>query len=73
MIEADLPTIVENLKYIKKFNIAEYPKRDWVDAKESVENAEFEVIALLIHMNMMSEDMIKKIDIESWKEYRDSK
>lgn len=72
-IEREIPSIKRNLEYIKKFNLAEYPKRDWVDAKESLQEAELDILMFFIEINKKSEEIIKKIDAESWKEYRDSK
>lgn len=73
VIKKDLPIIKENLEYIKTFKFADYPKRDWEDAQKSIEEAENGILELLIDMNKMTEEMIKKIDIEFWMEYKDRK
>lgn len=73
-IEEKLPVIKRFIEFNKTMNLSDC--RDELEreqTRESLAEADSEIINLLLDINLLTEEMVKQIDMESWKEYRDSK
>ncbi len=68
LIEQKAQEAHHHLAYIKSINPKDYKPSERHEAEESLEHSENELIWALIEINKMTEEMIKKIDPEAWRE-----
>jgi hypothetical protein len=59
---------LEYIKSLKSINPKDYKPSERHEAEESLEHSENELIWALIEINKLTEEMIKKIDPEAWRE-----
>lgn len=63
--------VLDMLNLIKSLNPKEFPfTLEREQARESAEEAENLAINLLLEINILSQEMVKKIDPEAWKEFK---
>lgn len=68
-IEQKIIEVKRNLEYTRSIKLSDYSNAvDREQARESLEENENELLCALLEINKMTEDMVKKIDPEAWRE-----